>query len=353
LLAAREYRKILAINPKLERPRLELAYVLFKLEDYKGAKYHFKKVLATIDSKNVKENIKFFLKQIRQNLPILDITLGVVYDTNPNQETSSRKVMIGGMEFEITTASEDKTDFGYELFINSKIPIHSNDKTFIRANIEHTDFSGKNNEKTFLSTSYGKHFGANSHSSITPEIGLHKFLYKSKTLYSGKNLSLNYYNTLSNSSSFELDYKFLDYKYPNYSHMDGNKKNLTAKLSKLFTQNSVLGVQLTRVNSSSSDKTLSYKQNGIQLSSLNEFDNGWTFGVTAKINKKSHVMIDPFFGTVRKDKEKNIELTLLNSLFDFNGLSPRIRIGKTVNNSNINLYKFDSSYSKFELTKEF
>ena len=77
------------------------------------------------------------------------------------------------------------------------------------------------------------------------------------------------------------------------------------------------------------------------------------FCLIGKLNKKQYLKEDPFFGVKREDKEKTIELTILNSLFDINGLSPKVRFGIIYNDSNINLYEFDRSYSKLEFTKEF
>ena len=115
--AAKEHRKMLAIDPLLERARIELAYVLYKSGDYEGARYHFEKVLATVDSINVRLNIKNLLNQIKQELPQTNLIIGFISDSNPNQETSSRKVTIGGVEFDLDTL-QDKSKNGYELIIN-------------------------------------------------------------------------------------------------------------------------------------------------------------------------------------------------------------------------------------------
>ena len=48
-----------------------------------------------------------------------------------------------------------------------------------------------------------------------------------------------------------------------------------------------------------------------------------------------------------------LQMTIINSLFDINGLSPKVKFGIINNDSNINLYEFDRSYSKLEFTKEF
>jgi len=352
-LAVKEYRRLLSIDSTLERPRLELAHTLFKLKDYKGAEYHFKKVLTTVKSEKVKINIRGFLSQIRQKLPHLNLVVGFVSDTNPNQETSVKKVTIGGMEFDLNTTSKVESKSGYEVSVNAKVPINIKDNTFIKANLEYTDYSGRSNEKTFLSTSYGRHFSLNNHSSITPEVGIHRFIHKGSTLYRGKNIAINYFNALNDSINAELNYKLLDYKYPDYSHIDGKKTITTAAVSNLISQNNRVNAQLSILDSDSVDKTISYRQSSLSISNTQEFNGGWSVGLTATVNKKNYLKKDPFFGVIREDREKTIEFSLLNSLFDVQGMSPKIKIGRVENDSNIVLHKFDRNYSKLEFTKEF
>jgi len=344
---------MLAIDSSLPRPRLELAFVLFKSGDYEGSKYHFEKVLSSIDSENVKANIKSFLNQIKEELPQFNFSFALVSDTNPNQETSSRKVTIGGLEFELSSSSSDKSDNGFEIKLGSKIPINNEDRTFVKANLEHTEYSGSNNARTYLSTSLGKHIPLGLDSSITPEIGHHKFIYKSNSLYSGNTLGINYFKRLNNTSSFELDGRLLDYNYPDYSTMDGLKKSLVAQYSFNPTSNNQYKFQLNSLNSDAKDKTLAYKQTGFLINNIRDIYDGWIVGLTAKFNKKDYEKVDLFFGVTRDDKEKTIELSLINSKFDLYGMSPKLLLGKIDNKSNISLYEFDRTYTKLEFTKEF
>ena len=108
ILAAKEYRKMLAVDPLLQRPRIELAYALYKSGDYEGARYHFEKVLSTLESPNVRLNIKKILSKIKQELPQINLTVGFANDSNPNQKTSSNKVIIGGLEYDLNSIQDKK-----------------------------------------------------------------------------------------------------------------------------------------------------------------------------------------------------------------------------------------------------
>mgnify|MGYP000844283540 CR=1 FL=1 len=86
---------------------------------------------------------------------------------------------------------------------------------------------------------------------------------------------VNYYNSINNTTSAELAFHFLEYKYPDNQYMDGEKKIFTAKLSKLTSQNNKFDIQLSYLDSNSTDKTFSYKQPELLISNTTEFKGGW------------------------------------------------------------------------------
>jgi tetratricopeptide (TPR) repeat protein len=75
--ATEYFRLMLKKNPNLLRPRLELARVLYKMENYNVAKYHFEQVLSVNLPSNVRSNVKNFLTLIRQQLPSFDFSLNL------------------------------------------------------------------------------------------------------------------------------------------------------------------------------------------------------------------------------------------------------------------------------------
>ena len=99
--AIKEFRKMLAIDPKLVRPRLELALNLYKSGEYESAKYHFIRILSSEIPISVRNNVNALLNKIKQELPIINFSINLVSDTNPNQESSASTVNIGGFEFSL------------------------------------------------------------------------------------------------------------------------------------------------------------------------------------------------------------------------------------------------------------
>ena len=351
--AIKEFRKMLAIDPKLVRPRLELALNLYKSGEYESAKYHFIRILSSEIPISVRNNVNALLNKIKQELPIINFSINLVSDTNPNQESSASTVNIGGFEFSLGDASQDKHQNGYQFIVNSKVPINSREKTFIKANLQHTDYPGKDNAQSYISTSIGKHYIFNDGSTLTPEAGLHHFIHKDNSLYGGKTFSLKYIKPIDKTSHTELSLNSLEMKYPEFNHLDGWQHTLLAKVTKIPTPDNRWDFQASYLTSNQKDKTSAFVQPGISLSSTQELSDGWTLGATVKLNKKTYQQADPFFGKIREDKTNSVEVTVLNSLLQIDGISPRLHIGRIMNDSNMSLYKFNRSYIKLEFSKEF
>ena len=351
--AIKEFRKMLVIDPTLVRPRLELALNLYKSGEYESAKYHFIRVLSSNMSVNVRNNVNALLNKIKQELPIINFSINLVSDTNPNQESSASTVNIGGFEFSLGDVSQDKHQNGYQFIVNSKVPINSREKTFIKANLQHTDYPGKDNAQSYISTSIGKHYIFNDGSTLTPEAGLHNFIHKDNSLYSGKTLSLKYIKPIDKTSHTELTLNSLEMKYPEFNHLDGWRHTLSVMVTKIPTPDNRWDFQATYLTSNQKDKTSTFIQPGISLSSTQELSDGWTLGATVKLNKKTYQQVDPFFGKVREDNVTSAEVTILNSLLQIDGISPRLHIGRIKNDSNMDIYKYNSSYIKLEFSKEF
>ena len=172
-------------------------------------------------------------------------------------------------------------------------------------------------------------------------------------MYSGKTAGVNYYNSIDETTSAGLDFRFLEYKYTDYLNLNGDKKIITANLSKSIAPNNRLDIQLSHLDTNAVDKTSSYKQPQLRITNTREFKGGWTLGLTGTLNTKKYIKESPFFGIKRNDKTKSIELSVINSLFNIKGLSPKIKFGIIKNSSNINLYEFNRRYYKLEFTKEF
>ena len=97
--AIARFRAMLARNPDLPRVRLDLALAYFQAEDDGNAAYHFRLALGTPDlPEAVRTNALAFLERIRRRKRwSLTGTLALVPDTNINNATDARRILLGGV----------------------------------------------------------------------------------------------------------------------------------------------------------------------------------------------------------------------------------------------------------------
>ena len=101
-LAIKIFKGLLRSDPSLIRPRLELAKSLYKLQDYEGALFHFKKILKYKLPLEVEKNVKNMIREINSFMPSHNFNISFVKDTNPNQSTSKSKIFMQGLEYQLT-----------------------------------------------------------------------------------------------------------------------------------------------------------------------------------------------------------------------------------------------------------
>src|SRR5690606_27349475 len=112
LEAADAFRRMLAQDPRLLRPRLELGRVLMLAKDYDGARYNFEQVLAHELPEGVRRTVLGVLSRIREELPSLTASIDIVFDSNANQATSVDEVEIDGVRYRLNADAREKSSTG-------------------------------------------------------------------------------------------------------------------------------------------------------------------------------------------------------------------------------------------------
>ncbi|TSA42328.1 MAG: DUF560 domain-containing protein [Betaproteobacteria bacterium] len=117
------------------------------------------------------------------------------------------------------------------------------------------------------------------------------------------------------------------------------------------TQRWELGAGVTHYQASEAAYT--YTQPGVTARFMQEWQGGWITGVKVQALLADFAAPDPFFGEARRDREGRLEFDVLNRKLKWWSFSPRLLVGYTRRNSNLELYDYKRAYGRIGLTREF
>ncbi|SMN12114.1 hypothetical protein SPBRAN_323 [uncultured Candidatus Thioglobus sp.] len=357
--AITHFRKMLKIDPSLLRPRLELARSLYRSGEYRSAKYHFEQVLSSSALPSAaRKNINTFLSLIRQQLPQFNLSLNLDLNKKIPKRTK-RVIYLGGVEFSGEDAPYANTGIrqnSYNFSVQGKLPLQVKNKVFARLNLEHKDIiGGGKTSTTYLKVTMGKHYSLNDNTTITPELGTHHLIYENNKRYSGKVFALKYFQPIGRANAINLNYERQQFNYVEHFKSSSGKQNkYSVLLTHLPSISSRLDSQLIWLKSNAQDKSQAFNQLSLNLLYNQDISNAWNIGLNLKANR-THYQAGGLFdnGVSKKNKQKTIEITLLNRLWQINNIAPKLYIGKTINNSNIDVYEKSDPYINLGFTQQF
>ena len=350
--AANEFRAMLARDPSLIRPRLELALALQKSGDRQAAKYHYEQVLAANLPDNVKRNVYQQLGDIRERLPSLRLSVDLVSDSNPKQTTNSRVVQIGGLTYTLNDAGSAKSVFGLLVTADATLPLPSNPSWYAHAYGEVYEYPKRDLDLMYGEASIGKRFDKGQHS-LALEVGLHGSTYQDKSLYQGYLLRTNVFMRPSPKLATILDASIKSYDYDSIQYLSGHL--MSVGINNIYvpspTQRWDFGASFAKYNAN--EAAYSYTQPGLSARFIQEWSGGWITGLRLQGLVADYDAPDPFFGETRHDKEGRIELDLLNRKIKLWAFSPRLLVGYVKRSSSIDIYTYNRTYVRIGLSTEF
>lgn len=350
--AAEEFRLMLARDPSLVRPRLELARALFLAGDYQTARYHFEQVLASPLPPRVQSNILNFISLIREQLPGFAFSLDVVSDSNPKQATSSEVVIIGGLPFQLADNSRAHSARGVMATAYGKVPLPKDRSWYGRGYLERTEYPGSEMDFTYGHLGAGKLLPMGRHR-VELEAGTHVAHYAEETLYHGASARLSDFIRVLPTWAVTIAADAKQLRYRDLPFLTGWQRVASAELRHALDPQSSLALGVSYVNSTAQEDAYAYNGAAGSARYVREWKGGWIGSVSYQYGEQEYDAADPFFGVERKDRESRAELGITNRLLSYRSLAPRLTVGTAERKSNIDLYSYRRTFVRVGLVTEF
>jgi outer membrane protein len=350
--AAEEFRLMLARDPTLVRPRLELARALFLAHEYNAARYHFEQVLASPLPDMVRVNILNYLTLIRERVPSFAFSFDIVADSNPKQATSSSIVEIGGLLYQLNQNALAQRATGVLLTAAGKVPLPSDPSWFVRGYVEHYDYPGGDLDQGYGQLLGGKHIDIGAHG-LDFEGGAHLATYSGHTLYQGATWRVSDFIRVGQTVALNLALEARDLRYEDFPFLSGWQYVGNAEVRHAITPASSIFGGLTYIRGLASEDPYAFTGYGINVRYTHEFKGGWIGSVFYQYSWYGFDGVDPFFGEVRVDSDNRAELSVTNRYLSYKGFAPRVTIGMDDRRSNIELYSFHRVYVRVGVVTEF
>lgn len=350
--AAGEFRAMLARDPNLIRPRLELALVLQKSGDRRTAKYQYDQVLAASLPEQVRNNIYNQLGDIQSRSPSFHLSLDIVSDSNPNQSSNSSVIYIGGLPYTLNNNSNAKSAYGLALAGDVRWPLPSDPSWFANAYAEANEYGKQEFNSNYAQATVGKRFdwGWNN---LSTELGGHVSNYQGHLQSDGWLVRSNGFIRISDQWGLSADATYKNYNYYALPFLDGDMKSLN--LTNIYipkpTQRWELSVGASKY--SAQESAYSYIQPQVSVRLTQEISGGWIAGALLQGLVADYAAPDPFFSAVRYDKEARIEIDLLNRKLQLWALSPKVLVGYVDRNSTLDLHNYKRLYARIGFSTEF
>ncbi|WP_432474562.1 surface lipoprotein assembly modifier [Amphritea sp. HPY] len=350
--AAAEFRQLLISDPSLLRPRLELARALYKARDYQAASYHFEQALAAPLPEKVSWNVRNFLRDIRERSMRFSFSLDLISDSNPTHSTSSEVINIAGFKYRLNENAKARKSWGVAFTGDAKWPVPSDPTIYGRARLEASKFQDNRLNWSYLQLMGGKHFRFINHT-FTAEAGGHTSSYGDKSLYDGLALAVSDHHKLSANTDWVIRYDLKQLNYSDYTYLTSLHHSIAVHWLYADTPVSRWQLGLGMINHDADEQSYSFTSPVLSGRYLYEWPGGLITGISLEYSDLSYDGIDPFFAIKRHDKEKLIELELVNRNWQWQGLAMRFIAGVISHDSNLDLYRFRREYIRLGLTKEF
>ena len=350
--AAEEFRLMLARDPTLVRPRLELARALFMAREYDAARYHFEQVLASPLPDPVRVNVLAYLTAIREYVPSFAFSFDIVSDSNPKQATSNSVVQIGGLLYQLNQNAQAQSAVGTLLVGQGKVPLPSDPSWFVRGYAEHYDYPGRDLDSGYAQLLAGKHVNLGIHG-LDFEGGGHLATYAGHSLYQGSTWRVTDFVRVYPTVAVNLVADARELRYEDFPFLSGWQYVTTGEVRHAISPASSIFAGLSYIRGLAAENPYAFGGYAINARYIHELKGGWIGSLFYQYYWNGFDGVDPFFSVVRTDSDNLVEISVTNRYLAYKRFAPRLTVGTDERRSNIDLYSYRRTYVRIGVVTEF
>lgn len=357
LVAARDiFRMILETRPELTRVRLELARVLFLLEDDAAATYHFRLALAEAPSDDVRATIESYLNAIEsRRTTAFELSVGIAPDSNVNAGTTSDTInLFGFLPSDLSEDAKQTTGLGLKTsFSAAWLPrLSERWRLELRGAGLVSDYGGAKYDDLAGLTEIGvRRLNDRGYWNLAATYDQRWF--GGEDFYDAMGLRFSGVRRLT-ARLFGLGgISVEDYDYTVEDGRDGLVTTVNGGVSYALSSVSLAS---TRLSVSREEAELEARANtsyALQLGYSREYGNALTLGLTPFAAYRPFDGFDPLLGSTRSDVRYGVQIDGLNREWSYRSFTPAIAYTYTRNESNQVLYDYERHQFEFRLTRVF
>ncbi|ODU21995.1 MAG: hypothetical protein ABS87_04645 [Sphingomonas sp. SCN 67-18] len=348
------YRAILDEKPGAQRVRLELARVLALQGDESGARRELRRAGAAGLPEDVARAVDQFALALRSSRPLgASIEIALAPDSNINRATDRDTVDTVIAPLQLDDDARARSGLGVTLsgqaFWRADL---SRDAALLSRVSARADLYGAGQfNDVVLSLASGPEFRAAG--ARWRPAGVYTRRWFGGDHYSDSyGGSINVLKPLNRVSQIEMEATVLANRYTLNRQQNGTLIDVNAAYDRAFSTrfSTRIGARVTR--QAAAEPSLATTGFSLEAVASRQIGKQLVFIQASAGRLKSDARI-PLFTEVRKDRRYDVTAGLLLRQWSFKGLSPLIRVSRSVNQSTVGLFDFKRTRVEFALSREF
>lgn len=354
--AEKEYRLMLAQNSTLLRPRLELAYTLYRQGKLPESLRNFEqaKEMDGLTS-GVQATVDEFITAMYKRKQEWRVALGVVHDSNANQATAQSKFVftgpfLTGATFTLPQSSLQTPSLGTTLQLDGRNMIGDRWSEYLRVSGIINDYQSYRMDSAYGQLAFGSY--GRFIPGLRMEVGMQQFLYQGRTLFRGPMANIEWSIPIGKRATLGLTWQTQNLSYPDFSYMTGWMRGWSVNGQIPLTQTFTASVGVSNLQMDANELPYSNTNDGLEFGATWQPE-GWLVNYRRSLRNPKYHGIDPMLGIQRHDFNRSHLLEISRpqtSILDF---TPQLLLNSTTNESNSTLMTYRRNIIKLMFNRSF